>query len=207
MKTANQQQRASYLKIMLVSVFFSSALNSIAQKISKAVEISTDVTGSGLGTNISVGTTLSKGNSAFTLGASFQRKKFNLSGIQVTYRYAVAYTENEKTELFFLANVALHVGANISNKSIRTEQMCRPEASNNYNDLSLNVIESYIGFGLKYNFTQRLSAIGSIGAGGYETLNKDYDLKMYRPKSALSLRFRVGLAYSLNRKTKNNLKK
>ncbi len=201
MKTVNQQQRISYLKIMLVSLFFSCALNSTAQKISKAVEIASDVTGSGLGANINIGTTLGMGNSVLNFGANFQRKKFNLSGIQITYRYTVGRSDNEKTELFFLGNMTLHTAATISNNSIKIEEKCRPEVSNDYNALTLKVIESYVGFGLKHNFTRKISTIGSIGVGGYETLNNDYDRKMYRPKSGLSLRFRIGIAYNF---TKNN---
>ncbi len=197
MKTTNQNQG---IKTVLVSILFTlSFFNSSAQKINKAIELASDVTGSGLGGNIYIGATLSHGNSAYSFGVNLQQKKINLSGIQLNYRYTVAHSENEKTELFFLGNVTCHANANVSDRSVKIEKMCRPEEVENYDALSLKVIESYVGFGLKYNLTQRFSTICSIGVGGYETLNNDYDLKMYRPKSALSLRFKIGLAYNFKK--------
>jgi hypothetical protein len=186
-----------YLKIMLVTTLLYSSFRSPAQKISKAVEFASDVTGSGLGSNIYMGTVLTRGNSAFSLGASVQCQNFNLSGMQLNYRYRVAQDETKKLELFILANITLHGSAKINNRSIKTEQMCRNRESYNYKTLSLKVVEGYVGFGLKYNFSQRLNAICSGGFGAYETLNRDYDCGMYRQKSALSLRLQAGIIYNL----------
>ncbi|MES2515776.1 MAG: hypothetical protein V4580_16605 [Bacteroidota bacterium] len=197
MKTISQAAGKNYIKLILVSALISAASSTVAQKANGAIELASDVTGSGLGANLYVGATFIKGSSAISVGANLQRQKCNLSGMQMTYRYTVGHSENEKIELFFLGNITAHSAANMSKRCIHTEQICSKERSIDYNTLSLKVIESYIGFGIKYNLTQRLHVICSIGAGGYKTLNDDYDRKFYRPKSALGLRFRAGIAYSM----------
>ncbi len=200
MKTTTNNQPKSFFKIMVVCLLLiTSVLNSSAQKTVKAIEVSSGVTGSGLGGNIFAGMSLTQGNSSLSFGANFQRQKFHLSGMQLNYRYTVACSENKKVELFFYGNLLIHSSAYLSQRSIRTEQTCRPEEVNNYSKLSLKVIETYAGFGLKLNHTKRISTISDIGVGGFETLNKNYDIRMYRQKSGLALQFRLTLAVNLNK--------
>ena len=194
MKT-DTQPKDILLKIILISIILIiSTLYSFSQNPFKTFEISHDVTGSGLGENICISTGLEKNESTLSFGANFQKKKFNLSGFQVNYRYTVA--KNEKLELYFSGNLTVHALAYLSKGSVRLEEIYQPELSYNYNTLNLNVIESYVGFGLKFNHSPKVSTSFNMGFGAYETLNEKYDFKMNREKSAVAMQVRLILIYN-----------
>jgi len=179
-----------------------STLNLFSQSSYKLLQLSHDVSGSGLGENISIGVGIAKDCQLISINAVFQKKKVNLSGINVNYKYIVCKSENEKTELFFSINTALQARAYLSDKSLRIEQQCNPEQNKNYESLSMSVFESYAGFGLKFIHTEKISTSYSIGYGGYTTLNKTYDYKMYRQKSAQSLQFQFTMNYRIQKSQK-----
>lgn len=183
--------------ILISGILFLSVLNSFSQKAVKTLQLSHEVSGSGLGQNISIGAGISKANHLLSFNIIIQKKKVNLSGVNVNYKYIVCKSENEKTELFFSINTAMQARAYLSDKSLRIEQLCNPEQNNNYKTMSLNVFESYAGFGVRLNHTSKISTLYNIGYGGYTTLNKNYDYKMYRQKSAQSLQFQFTLLYKI----------
>lgn len=197
MKQSNHNQMASYLKFVLISIILiNSTVNVSAQK---SFEIASDVSGSGLGGNVCPSIAFSHNKSTFSIGANFQRKKFNLSGIQANYRYTVCGSGNERVELFFSGNLTVHTSAYICQRLVKIEQSYQhTEPTYNYAALSLKVIETYIGFGLKFNHTKKISTVFNTGFGGFWTINKNYDRKMYREKSAPALQLRVALIYSFN---------
>jgi hypothetical protein len=197
MKAITKNQKKYFYKIMIVSIILvTSSLNSLAQKTIKAIEVSSDVTGSGLGGNIFAGMSLTHGNSSWGFGANFQRQKFNFSGMQLNYRHTAWCNENKNVELFFYGNLLIHTSAFLSQKSVKMEEAYRPEEECNYNKLSFKVIEAYAGFGTKFNHTKRLSTVCNLGFGGFETLNKNYNIKMHREKSGLGLQLRFALLFN-----------
>jgi len=183
--------------ILAGSIIILSSLKLFSQETFKTIQLCHDVSGSGLGENISIGFGFSKGNHLLSMNANFQKKKVNLSGVNLNYKYIVYKGEDEKTELFFSGNVTVHAKAYLSENSIRIERLCNPENTENYKSLSLNVFESYIGVGLKFNHTTKISTIYNIGYGGYTTLNKNFNYNMYRRKSGQALQFQFTLMYRI----------
>lgn len=186
------------MKTLTIGILFVlSSLTSFSQNAFKTFQINHDLSGNGLGKNISIGVGIGKGNSLLSFNINFQKKRLHLSGINLNYKHTVLKSENEKMELFFSANATIHTRAYLSDKSARIEQLCNPEKDQKYKSLSLTVYESYIGFGLKFNHTDKISTSYNVGFGGYTTLNKNYDYKMYRQKSAQSAQLQFTIMYRI----------
>jgi len=200
MKYSNQSQKGFHLKTILITiVLINFTINASAQLVFKSFEISSDVSGSGLGTNVCPSIAFSHNESTFSVGANFQRNKFNLSGIQLNYRYILCKSGNERIELFFSGNLTVHTSAHLSRRLVKIEQSYKSvQPLYNYGALCLKVIESYVGFGLKFNHTKKISTAFNTGFGGFGTIHKNYDRKMCREKSAPALQLRVALIYNFN---------
>ncbi|MBI3519708.1 MAG: hypothetical protein HY062_10170 [Bacteroidetes bacterium] len=200
MKTTSLNCKAISFSTILLSLLMAlSAYRSVAQKNTRSIELNHNITGSGLGENIGLGMGFNNGDNTLFLGVNFQRKNANLSGIQASYRYIIGATENEKLQLYFSCGLIYHNSAFMSQRSIQIEQQCKPEEGHHYESLSFKVIESYSALGLKLNHSKKISTTYSAGFGAYETLNKNYDKRMYRQKCAPALQFQFALVYHLSK--------
>lgn len=202
MKKTNQLEATHiFLKmLLLITVLSVSKMNAQTDNSSPflSVQISSNVTGSGLGGNVCPSLAITKNQSTFSIGPNFQRKRLNFSGVQANYRYSAAVNYTGKRELFFFGNVTFHNSARMSDSYIDIEKSCNSESTYNYDALRLKVIESYVGLGVKVNPTKRFNACLSVGMGVFDTMNKNYNREMYREKTSVALRFNCSLIYNLN---------
>lgn len=199
--TKHLQKLLSLIVTALVSIsLFLFSMDSFAQAPFVSFQIARDITGSGLGGNVCPSIALTHNKSTLSIGPNFQRKKMNCSGAQVNYRYSIAKSYNEKREIYFSGNFTFHTSARMSSCYVDIEKSSRPEATYNYDELRLKVIEGYAGIGFKINPTERFSTGFSTGMGMFNTLNKNYDREMFREKAALVMQFRVVLIYNFKTK-------
>lgn len=203
MKTnTNYPNSFSDIKVMMLITLFFLFLSAIqAQTPFVSFQATRDITGSGLGGNVTPSIVVTKNNSSFGIGPNFQRKRMNYSGLQASYRYVVAANYTGKRELFLAGNLLYHSSARMSEAYIDIEKSSRIEDEIDYNALRFKVIESYVGFGLKINPTKKFSTCFGLGMGAFNTLNKDYDREMFREKAGMSLQLNVSLIYSFKNET------
>lgn len=199
MKNSTLEQRSvvkSLLLIIILSLAFASAN---AQLPYLSVQVTRDITGSGLGGNVNPTIAICKNRHSISIGPNFQRKRMNLSGIQMNYRYMLGQSLNQRFGIYSSANLTYHHAARMSEGYIEIEKSCNKENPCDYTKLRLEVIESYAGFGIQYNSKLNLSARAGIGIGMFYTMNKDYDREMFREKQSMALRMNISLIYNIKK--------
>lgn len=187
------------VKTMLVTILLVSGLLVKSQNAFLSLQITRDVSGSGLGGNVCPNMALNFKKHTLSIGPNFQRRKMNFSGMQFSYRYSAAKGSNGKLELFFSGTVIKHSSAFMSKGNIEIEKTSDAEVTRTCENMKLNVIECYAGIGLKVNLTHRLNVAGSSGIGMYHTCNKDYNENMYRQKSGAVMQLRLLLIYNFGK--------
>lgn len=197
MKQTNSiQETPSLVKTLFLIALLSVAMSAAqAQNAYVSVQVTRDVTGSGLGGNICPAVSLTKNRQTIAVGPNFQRQHMNFSGFQANYRYSAAKSLNEKFELYFSGNITYHDAARMSRGYEDIEKSCNKENTVDFSNLRLKVMETYAGFGVKANQGKHLSAAAGIGMGMFHTCNKDYDREMYREKSSVALRVNFVLIF------------
>lgn len=198
-KTKLQLNLSSKMKLGIIGfILITLTIKSSAQNSFLSFQVSRDVSGSGLGGNVCPSLMFTKNQHTFIVGPNFQRKRMNYSGMQSSYRYTVAKNYNKKKELFIVGSILMHSSARMSDTYIEIEKSCNSESTYNYDVLRFKVVETYAGIGLKINPTKNFSTLFSVGMGGFNTLNKDYNKEMYREKSAVAMRLNFSIIYKLH---------
>jgi hypothetical protein len=185
------------LSAILVSILLLVNLSSKAQNNFVSFQISSNVSGSGLGGNVCPSVSFTNNHSTIGIGPNFQRSRMNYSGMQMFYRYSVAKNANERLELFFSGNLAFHTSAYLSKSNVDIEERCNPEIKSKAGEMQLKVVEYYTNIGLKINANKYFNVALSSGIGAYNTLDKNYDTNMYRQKNAVVLQIKLSLIYNI----------
>ncbi len=192
------------LKVLFVfCTLFGSSLDSNADVPVVSFQVFRNLTGSGLGGNVSPSLGLTLNKSTLTIGPSFQRRKMNCSGVEANYMYAITSSYCKKIDLYFLGTFAGHSSAFLSRGNIEIEKRTgsKEQTDVNYEEMKLKVVEGYLGVGLNFKHLKPVNAGASISLGGFDTLNKNYNREMYRDKIAMALQFQFQISY--NFKSKN----
>lgn len=196
MKTNPNFKIKGYTVLLLVCMMLS-GLTVMSQNPFASFELSSNVSGNGLGGNVCPSVALTYFKTTISVGPNFQTRKMNFSGAHVDYKYAVATNNSGRVELYFLGNVSYNASAHLSHTEIDVESYNHPEGSVDYAKLKLNVIEGYTGFGVRVNTGKNLSTTVGTALGMYHTLDKNYGTDMYRQRSGLVFQLQLGLAYTL----------
>jgi hypothetical protein len=192
------KMKTTIKKVILILILIS-GFTMKAQNTYVSFEVGRDISGSGLGGNVCPAISLTHKKSTFAAGLNFQRRKMNLSGYQLSYRYALATSANEKFEFFLTGNFTYHISAYLGKGNAQIEESCHKEQPDIYENMKLKVVESHAGFGLMYDPVKCMSLGFSVGLGMFNTLDKQYDREMYREKSAVSLRLKIMARYNFGR--------
>lgn len=184
------------VRTMLVTILLVSGMLVKSQNTFLSLQITRDISGSGLGGNVCPNMALNFKKHTLSIGPNFQRRKMNFSGMQYDYRYSAAKGSNGKLELFFSGTVIKQSSAFLSKGSVEIETTSDAEVTRTCENMKLNVFECYAGIGLKINLTHRFNLACSSGIGMYHTCNRDYDENMYRQKSGAVMQMRLLLIYN-----------
>ena len=183
---------------LLVSILLVSGFTAVAQNNFLSVQIGSDLSGDGLGCNVSPSIAFTRNHQTLSIGPNFQRDRMNFSGTKISYRYSVAKNENEKLELFFTGHLNFLTNAYMSKSLVEIEEYSNPEVKSEVGEMQFKVLEFYTGIGLKINPIKHLNVALNVGIGPYSTLNKDYNKNMYREKNALVMQMGLNLIYNIN---------
>lgn len=183
-------------KFISCFVIFFIAKQSFSQIYTDAIKTSVSLSNNGLGNYISVGYARLQNKNLYDLEINIQTEKINFSGIQTNYKRIISLENDENLKLFFYGNLTYHHSSYLSNNSIRYERY-KENKSSNYQYQKFRVIESYIGFGLMLQHNDISNSIVSVGMGGFETIDKNYNYKMYRQKQGPSIQFQYSCYFNL----------
>ena len=200
MKKAKQfkVKQIFFKMLLLVAIFIAPKMNAQTSYQYASLQLSSDITGSGLGGNVCPSVALTLNKSTFSIGPNFQRKRMNFSGFQTNYRYSVAKNDNGKREIFFYGNITFHNSARMADSYIKIEESCDSENPFDYESMRLKVLESYVGLGIKLNPSKQFSTFFRVGMGVFDTMNKNYNREMYREKSGVVIQLNVSVVYNFN---------
>ncbi len=210
MKTQTTTQKTRII-VTLIGMFFILCLLSVTanaqlieqnKKTAFGLSLESQVTANGYGATTLPGLYLKQGRRAYTLSATVQNRKLNMSGFQFSYAYSVTGLEAtgncNELELYFFTSAAYHYNAIMGRHTLKEEVLTNRTANeNSVGDLRFKSAELYAGVGIKVNLAKNLKWISSIGVGGYTSFDfPDHQKLFYDAKNA-GLLLRTGIKYEI----------
>lgn len=192
--------------ILFVILFFVDVV-SAADNNPVSLRLTNKISGSGRGSSYNPEIVFNRNRVSISLGAHIQKRKTNFSGINSEFQFNTGSID-QKASVFFYSDLQYHHAAVLGKSSCRIEERVSGNDIRNHSDIKFKTAEAYAGFGLRFNPTNVISTQFSIGMGGYQTLNKNYeDMNLYRERSALVLQLKWSVSYHLTYSSKKNTDK
>lgn len=197
----NIQQSLKGICIVALSLLVSTNAVSQTKKTHFGVSASSSLSGAGFGTMYTPGVYYKTDKTKIELGLNIQKRKFNMSGMQVNFEYILfddqkgCYNDGlmGDLELFSFATVRYNSSAYLSKGQIGREKKINPDNNRSFDNLKFSAIEGYVGLGLKIRVVDNLKWSNSIGFGGWKTLSGDKSL--YREYNSVSIALNTGLSF------------
>lgn len=193
--------------IFTISLFISSFAISqnyfLIPKKTTGISLISQVCSNGYGTQYLPTIFYKQGRKTYSIAPTIQKKKLNLSGLQINYEYAltgadVKFNNDYQLELFVFVTLAYHKGAILGKNTERTERtMNYALAENNISKLRFSSTETYVGFGLKLPILKKFKWSSSIGFGYFQSINHPKNL-YYRAQN-FGLIINTGISMELKR--------
>ena len=195
------QQTFKRICIIALSLCLNYNLLSQSEPAKFGVSANSSISGAGFGTMYTPGLFYQKNDCKIELGMNVQKRKLNVSGMQVNFEYTLfddskgCYEESlaGDIELFVFSTIKYNSNAYLSTSVIKKEKMINKDDKIPYENLKYTAIEGYVGVGLKIKLTENLKYNNSIGFGGWTTLKGENGL--YRDYDGISICLTTGLSY------------
>jgi hypothetical protein len=186
------------LRALLMGIVFAFFLTNLsAQKSNLNFSVNYRVSGNGLGSFIVPQVSYKGSAHEIMLGPAIQKRNMHVSGLSTRYNYNLPKIGN--AEFFFFCDASYYRNSVLGNSYVKKESFAKPENSNFYKTVKLQVIEQHAGFGIKFLRRGNINGYALIGAGAYATVGS-YALPMFRfrDRAGSSLIMGVGLNIKLH---------
>ncbi len=185
--------------ILALSFSLNNAMHSQNEKTKFGISATTSMSGQGFGAMYTPSLFYKLNDCKIELGLNIQKRKFNISGMQINFEYTLFDESKEYNnscagdlELFVYSTIKYNCNAYLSKSQINSEKMIVTDSKIPFDDLKFTALEAYIGFGLNVKLTERLKCCNSIGFGGWKTLKGERYL--FRDYNGVSIMLTTGLA-------------
>lgn len=187
--------------ILALLLCLNNSLLSQGESAKFGISATSSISSDGFGTMYTPGVFYQKNNCKIELGMNVQKRKLNISGMQVNFEYTL-FDDSKgcyegslagDMELFAFSTIKYSSRAYLSTSQIKIEKMIGKDSNILYEDLKYTAVEGYVGLGLKVKLSNKLKFNNSIGLGGWKTLEGENCL--YRNYDGVSISLTTGLSY------------
>ena len=198
----NYVQRTNLLLIILGFVLMTQygigQQSNIVSKGNFGLSVSGMICADGYGTQYLPTLYYKKNRSCFFAGSIIQKKKANLSGVQLNYEYTLVKEDDAysgRLELFCFATGLYQNKAILGKQTLHEESVANPEFNENMCEIHFKTMEVYGGFGLRIKLFKNVKWTNSIGGGGYTSFNSPCNL--YYATHNFGLILKTGISIDL----------
>ena len=206
MKTTNSNisnnKKNGMIKLM-ATAFLASALlvckPATCGNIIPGIRVSDYVTGNQMGSNFSASLVFRMGKGSFSLGPNFQQRRPHFSGMQSSFEYDFGNPDG-KASIFAFGSLIYHQSSYLGKGCVKIQNNISRETPLHCENIKLNTIEMYAGFGVNIKHSDFISSSWGIGVGMYNTTSANYQsMNLLRDKSAGVIMLKCALTFNFKR--------
>jgi len=179
-----------------------------SDKLHTGIGVFSQVSANGYGTQYAPQVFLKKGRRTCYAGPLIQKRKTNLSGIELNFTYSLTGAEvaqriqdgyNPNLELFVFIAAAYSNNAALGKHTLREENYTPAEgAQKDLSNTRFRSAELYAGAGLNIRFLKNFKWMNCIGVGGYTSFGFPGEMDLYYDASSLGLILKTGISFDIN---------